>query len=70
MTILETTKMMTLVMQEMLRCLDARLEVFTFGKTHRPEEIAKLTAATTRLHELQAAFPASWQRLRRQLEGK
>ena len=61
---------MTPLMQEMLRCLDARLEVFTFGKTHRPEEIAKLTAANERLHQLQTAFPTSWKRLRRQLERK
>lgn len=27
---------MTIVMQAMLRCLDARLEVFAFGKWHRP----------------------------------
>ena len=33
---------MTLVMQEMLRCLDARLEVSAFAKTHRPEEQQKL----------------------------
>lgn len=58
---------MTSVMQEMLRCLDTRLEVFAFGKTHRPEEIAKLTAANERLRELQDAYPASWQRLRRRL---
>lgn len=58
---------MTIVMQEMLRCLDARLEVLAFGKTHRPEEIAKLNAAQARLHELQAAYPASWRGLRRHL---
>lgn len=61
---------MTVVMQEMLRCLDIRLEVFAFGKTHRPEEITKLTAAGVRLCELQAAYPVSWQRLRRQLETR
>lgn len=59
--------MMTIVMQEMLRCLDTRLEVFAFGKTHRPEELARLSAANARLHDLQAAYPASWQRLRHRL---
>jgi hypothetical protein len=54
----------------MLRCLDTRLEVFAFGKTHRPEEIARLTAAGTRLRELQAAYPVSWQRLLRQLKTR
>jgi len=58
---------MTSVMQEMLRCLDARLEVRTFGKSHRPEEVAKLDAALTRLRDLQTAYPASWQSLRRRL---
>ena len=54
---------MTVVMREMLRCLDVRLEVLAFAKTHRPEERAKLDAATVRLHGLQAAFPASWRAL-------
>lgn len=58
---------LTPVMQEMLRCLDDRLEVFTFGKTHRPEEIAKLDTAQARLHELQAAYPTSWRMLQRHL---
>lgn len=53
--------------QEMLRCLDTRLEVFAFGKTHRPEEVEKLSTANARLHELQRAYPATWQRLRRRL---
>lgn len=56
-------------MQEMLRCLDARLEVLTFGKTHRPEEQTKLDASMVRLRELQGAYPASWQALRRRLGG-
>src|SRR4029077_19662883 len=60
---------MTIIMREMLRCLDIRLEVFAFGKTHRPEEIAKLEAANIRLRELQAACPASWQRLRHRFLG-
>ena len=60
---------MTLLMQEMLRCLDAHVEVFTFGKTHRPEEMAKLAASSGRLH-LQTDFPASLKRLRRHLMGK
>ena len=55
------------VMTEMLRCLDARLEVRTFGKSHRPEEVAKLDAALTRLRALQSTYPASWQLLRRRL---
>ena len=59
---------MTLLMQEMLRCLDARDEVFTFGKTHRPEEREKLAAASVRLR--QTDFPASWKRLRRHLTGR
>jgi hypothetical protein len=57
----------TTVMQEMLRCLDARLEVFTFAKTHRPEERAKLDTALARLRDLQATYPVSWQMLRRRL---
>ena len=61
---------MTLLMQEMLRCLDARDEVFTFGKTHRPEEREKLAAASVRLRQLQTDFPASWKRLRRHLTGR
>lgn len=58
---------MTTVMQEMLRCLDVRLEVFCFAKTHRPEEQAKLDAAHVRLRELQATYPASWRMLKRRL---
>jgi hypothetical protein len=54
-------------MQEMLRCLDTRLEMFAFGKTPRPEEIAKLSAANTRLHEFQVAYPVAWQKLQRRL---
>jgi hypothetical protein len=61
---------MTSVMQEMLRCLDTRLEVLAFAKTHRPEERAKLDAAMARLPELQADYPASWIVLRRRLEGR
>lgn len=59
---------MTLVMQQMLTCVDARLEVLTFGKTHRPEEKEKLEAATKRLRALQALYPASWQALQRFLK--
>jgi hypothetical protein len=51
----------------MLRCLDAQCEVFAFGKTHRPEEREKLDAATTRLRALQAAYPVSWNELKRRL---
>jgi hypothetical protein len=58
---------MTTVMQQMLRCLDARLEVLTFGKTHRPEEQAKLAAADARLRDLRAAYPATWRVLERQM---
>lgn len=58
---------MTVVMQEMLRCLDIRLEVFAFAKEYRPEERAKINTATARLHELQAAYPASWAALKRKL---
>jgi hypothetical protein len=58
---------MTGLMQEMLRCLDAQLEVRTFGKTHRPEEIAKLNAAKARLRDLQTTYPASWPMLKRRL---
>jgi hypothetical protein len=58
------------VMEEMLRCLDARLEVLAFGKWHRPEERAKLDAALTNLRALQAAYPASWQMLQRRLAGR
>ena len=61
---------MTSVMEEMLRCLDLRLEVFAFAKTHRPEEQSKLDAAHARLRDLQAAYPASWRRLRRRLEDR
>lgn len=60
---------MTSVMTEMLRCLDARLEVLAFGKWHRPEEQAKLDVARARLHELQAAYPASWSALKRRLRA-
>jgi hypothetical protein len=55
---------MTIVMQQMLRCLDARLD------THRPEEIAQIAAAHARLHDLQAAYPASWRALKRRLEAQ
>ncbi len=58
---------MTAVMHEMLRCLDARLEVYAFGKTHRPEERAKLDAAAARLAELRATYPASWRLLKRKV---
>lgn len=58
---------MTIVMQEMLRCLDTRCEVFAFGKTHRPEEREKLDAAAARLRELQGAYPVSWRALQRRL---
>jgi hypothetical protein len=58
---------MTVVMQEMMRCLDIRMVVFAFAKMHRPEERAKHDAATARLHELQAAYPASWRALKRRL---
>lgn len=58
---------MTNVMQEMLRCLDTRMEVFAFGKWHRPEEREKLDAATTRLQELRSTYPASWWALERKL---
>ena len=58
---------MTSVMQEMLNCLDIRLEVFAFGKTHRPEERAKLDNALARLRHLQATYPASWRMLQRRL---
>lgn len=61
---------MTPLMQEMLRCLNARDEVFTFGKTHRPEERKKLAAASERLHQFQTDFPATWKRLRRHLTGR
>jgi len=61
---------MTIVMHEMLRCLDTRLETLAFGKTHRPEEIAKLDAASMRLRDLQTTYPASWQLLKRRLEGQ
>jgi hypothetical protein len=54
-------------MQQMLRCLDIRLEVFCFAKEYRPEERAKLDAATARLHELKSAYPASWRALQRRL---
>ncbi len=60
----------TVVMQEMLRCLDTRLEVHAFGKWHRPEERAELDSASARLHELQAAYPASWRSLQRRLGGR
>ena len=60
---------MTTVMQSMLSCLDARLEVLAFGKWHRPEEQAKLDGATARLHDLQNAYPASWRMLQRRLKG-
>jgi hypothetical protein len=61
----------TSVMQEMLRCLDARLEVLAFGKTHRPEERAKLDAAQARLDDLRTTYPATWQLLRRRArEGR
>lgn len=62
--------MTTTVMREMLRCLDARLEVFAFAKTHRQEERAKLDTALARLRELQTAYPATWQMLRRRLEAR
>jgi hypothetical protein len=58
-------------MQEMLRCLDRRLEVLAFGKTHRPEEQAKLATAAARLDDLRAAYPATWRMLERQMkEGR
>jgi len=58
------------VADEMLRCLDARLCVLTFGKRHRPEEVAKLDAAQERLRDLQAAYPASWRALQRRLGAR
>jgi hypothetical protein len=58
---------LTAVMQEMLRCIDTQTEVFAFAKTHRPEERAKLVAATERLRELQAIYPAAWHTLQRRL---
>jgi len=58
---------MTIVMQEMLRCLDTRMEVLTFAKDHRPEEREKLANARERLRALQAEYPVSWRRLQRQL---
>ena len=61
---------MTSAMQEMLNCLDTRLEVLAFGKWHRPEERSKLDAAHARLRNLQAAYPASWRMLCRRLEGR
>ena len=61
---------MSSVMREMLRCLDTRLEVLTFCKAHRPEEVAKLSAANARLRELQVTYPVSWQRLRRCLGNR
>jgi hypothetical protein len=61
----------TVVMQEMLRCLDARVEVLAFAKTHRPEERAKLAAADRRLSDLRAQYPATWQLLQRRVrEGR
>lgn len=60
---------MSHVMEEMLRCLDARLEVHAFGKWHRPEEQTKLDDATARLRDLQTAYPASWRMLQRRLKG-
>ena len=56
---------MTSVMYEMLRCLDVRLEVLAFGKSHRPEEQGKLDAAQERLDALRTAYPASWRLLQR-----
>lgn len=61
---------MNIVMEEMLRCLDARLETLAFGKWHRPEEQTKLDAAHARLRDLQAAYPASWRMLQRRLGGQ
>lgn len=61
---------MTAVMEEMLRCLDTQLAVFTFGKTHRPEEIAKIAASRIRLRDLQVAYPASWRALQRRIGAK
>ena len=61
----------TIVMAEMLRCLDARVEVLTFAKRHRPEERAKLAAANQRLTELRAQCPVTWQLLQRRVkEGR
>ncbi len=61
---------MTVVMTEMLRCLDVWLEVRAFGKSHRPEEHAKLDAAQVRLRELRASYPASWRMLQRRVRGQ
>jgi hypothetical protein len=59
------------VIQEMLRCLDARVEVLAFAKTHRPEERAKLAAADQRLADLRAQYPVTWQLLQRRVkEGR
>ncbi len=58
---------MTVVMREMLRCLDIRLEVFAFAKEYRPEERAKLIAAAERLRALRDTYPASWQALQRRI---
>jgi len=55
------------VIAEMLRCLDARLEVYAFGKTHRPEEKQKLEIAMSRLRDLREAYPAHWAMLQRRL---
>lgn len=61
---------MTVVMREMLRCLDTRLEVLMFAKDHRPEEQAKRAAAEARLRDLQTAYPASWCVLQRRLGAR
>jgi hypothetical protein len=52
----------TIVMQEMLRCLDTCVD------TDQPEEVAQIAAAHARLRDLQATYPASWRVLRRRLE--
>lgn len=43
--------------QKMQDCRDRVHSVFAFGKTHRPEERAKVIAARTRLAELERLSP-------------
>jgi hypothetical protein len=61
---------MSLVMQEMLRCLDTSLKVLAFAKNHRPEERAERATAETRLRDLRVAYPASWRLLQRRLGNR
>lgn len=58
---------MKTIADQMIDCLDVTATAPAFGKTHRPEEKAKLVEAHTKLNALQDAYPVTWKLVRRQL---